>query len=53
MKMNEIFIPVYALVMAVNILGGMVLMFHAGDFSAFGLAILYAFMFTPASFMCW
>lgn len=39
--------------MCVNVLGGMILMFHAGDFEAFGLSILYAVLFTPASFLCW
>lgn len=43
----------YAGVMCVNILGGLTLLFHNGDFQTFGLAIFYAFLFTPASFMCW
>ncbi|GAB0099770.1 Secretory carrier-associated membrane protein [Sergentomyia squamirostris] len=43
----------YAGVMCVNIFGAMVLMFHAGDFSTFGLSILFAFLFTPASWLCW
>ncbi|KAJ6636572.1 Secretory carrier-associated membrane protein 1, partial [Pseudolycoriella hygida] len=43
----------YALIMCTNILGGMILMFHSGEFATFGLAIMYAFLFTPLSFMCW
>lgn len=39
--------------MCVNVLGGMILMFHASRFETFGLAILYAFLFTPISFLCW
>lgn len=43
----------YAGVMCVNIIGGMVLMISEGEFTTFGLGILYAFLFTPASFLCW
>lgn len=43
----------YALVMVVNILGGLVILFHSGDFRTFGLGIFYAILFTPASFLCW
>ncbi|XP_055709288.1 secretory carrier-associated membrane protein 1 [Phlebotomus papatasi] len=43
----------YAGVMCVNIIGAMVLMIHARDFSTFGLSILFAFLFTPASWLCW
>ncbi|XP_019544928.1 secretory carrier-associated membrane protein 2 [Aedes albopictus] len=43
----------YALVMAVNILGGLVLLIHDGEFRTFGLGIFYAVLFTPASFLCW
>nr|CAD7400397.1 unnamed protein product [Timema cristinae] len=40
-------------VMILNILGGMALMIHQGDFTTFGLAILYLILFTPFSFLCW
>ncbi|KAJ1531456.1 hypothetical protein ONE63_000134 [Megalurothrips usitatus] len=40
-------------VMVLNILGGLVLLFRAGDFSTFGLGILYMLLFTPISFLCW
>ncbi|KAG4065747.1 hypothetical protein HA402_012425 [Bradysia odoriphaga] len=43
----------YALVMATNIVGAMILMFHSGQYATFGLAIMYAALFTPLSFMCW
>ncbi|XP_021708067.1 secretory carrier-associated membrane protein 2 isoform X2 [Aedes aegypti] len=43
----------YALVMVVNILGGLVLLIHDGEFRTFGLGIFYAVLFTPASFLCW
>ncbi|KAL1401065.1 hypothetical protein pipiens_001991 [Culex pipiens pipiens] len=43
----------YALVMVVNILGGLVILFHSGDFRTFGLGMFYAILFTPASFLCW
>ncbi|CAG2066684.1 unnamed protein product, partial [Timema podura] len=39
--------------MILNILGGMALMIHQGDFTTFGLAILYLILFTPFSFLCW
>uniref|UniRef100_A0A182Q445 Secretory carrier-associated membrane protein n=1 Tax=Anopheles farauti TaxID=69004 RepID=A0A182Q445_9DIPT len=43
----------YALVMAVNILGGLAILIQNGEFRTFGLAIFYAILFTPASFLCW
>uniref|UniRef100_A0A1S4GGB7 Secretory carrier-associated membrane protein n=2 Tax=gambiae species complex TaxID=44542 RepID=A0A1S4GGB7_ANOGA len=43
----------YALVMVVNILGGLVILIHSGEFRTFGLSIFYAVLFTPASFLCW
>lgn len=43
----------YAMVMVVNILGGLVILIHSGEFRTFGLAIFYAVLFTPASFLCW
>ncbi|XP_058062837.1 secretory carrier-associated membrane protein 5A isoform X1 [Anopheles bellator] len=43
----------YALVMVVNVLGGLVILIHSGEFRTFGLGILYAVLFTPASFLCW
>lgn len=44
---------VYAIVMAANVLGGFILMFHDGSVSFFLMSIIYACMFTPASFLCW
>lgn len=28
-------------------------MFYAGEFQTFALGLMYAFLFTPASFLCW
>lgn len=44
---------VYAIVMMANVLGGFILMFHDGSISFFLMSIIYACMFTPASFLCW
>lgn len=43
----------YTLTMCVNIIGGFIIVFHKGDFTTFGLSLLYAFLFTPASYLCW
>ncbi|XP_055644054.1 secretory carrier-associated membrane protein 2 [Toxorhynchites rutilus septentrionalis] len=43
----------YTLVMAVNIIGGLVILIHSSDFRTFGLGIFYAVLFAPASFLCW
>lgn len=43
----------YAGVLFVNVLGAMILMIHAGEIRSFVSAIIFAFLFTPASFMCW
>lgn len=39
--------------MGVNVIGTLILMFHAGEFGMFGLALFFCFLFTPASFLCW
>ncbi|PNF40565.1 Secretory carrier-associated membrane protein 1 [Cryptotermes secundus] len=43
----------HACVMALNLLGGLALMFSSADFTTFGLSILYLILFTPFSFLCW
>ncbi|XP_013103767.1 secretory carrier-associated membrane protein 1 [Stomoxys calcitrans] len=43
----------YTLTMCVNILGGLALLIHTGDFTNFGLSIFYTLLFTPASYICW
>ncbi|XP_034241466.1 secretory carrier-associated membrane protein 1 [Thrips palmi] len=43
----------HSCVMVLNILGGLALLFRAGDFSTFGLGILYMMLFAPVSFLCW
>nr|XP_037874322.1 secretory carrier-associated membrane protein 5 isoform X1 [Bombyx mori] len=43
----------YALVLALNIVGGMSILFSGGGFTTFGLSILYFVLFTPFSFVCW
>ncbi|CAD7087640.1 unnamed protein product [Hermetia illucens] len=43
----------YTLTMCANVIGGVILMIHKSEFAAFGLAVLYAFLFTPASYLCW
>lgn len=40
-------------VLVLNVIGGFVLILHAGNFSLFGLGILYLILFTPFSFLCW
>jgi len=43
----------HACVLVLNVVGGMTLMIHVGDFTTFGLSILYLLLFTPFSFLCW
>jgi secretory carrier-associated membrane protein len=43
----------YTGVLAVNVIGGMLLMFVHGNVAMFFLAIFYCLLFTPASFLCW
>ncbi|CAG9791009.1 unnamed protein product [Diatraea saccharalis] len=43
----------HALVLAVNIIGGMSIMFAGQGVETFGLSILYFILLTPFSFICW
>ncbi|XP_043188455.1 secretory carrier-associated membrane protein 1-like isoform X2 [Amphibalanus amphitrite] len=43
----------HSMVLLVNIIGGMAMMIQFGQFSMFGLALLYFVLFTPASYVCW
>ncbi|CAO1380819.1 unnamed protein product [Diamesa hyperborea] len=43
----------YAGVMCLNVVGGLILLFHSANFNTFGLGLFYAMIFTPASFLCW
>lgn len=43
----------YTLTMMANIFGGLLILLHSGEFTNFGLSIFYAFLFTPASYVCW
>ncbi|XP_067638417.1 secretory carrier-associated membrane protein 1 isoform X2 [Eurosta solidaginis] len=43
----------YTMTMVVNIIGGLILLLHTGEFTTFGLAIFYAMLSTPASYICW
>lgn len=36
-----------------NVIGGLILLFHAGEFETFFLAIFYTMLFSPASYVCW
>ncbi|XP_033323439.2 secretory carrier membrane protein [Megalopta genalis] len=40
-------------VLLLNVIGGFVLLLKDGEFSMFGLGILYLILFTPFSFLCW
>ncbi|XP_041980706.1 secretory carrier-associated membrane protein 5 [Aricia agestis] len=42
-----------SLVLALNIVGGIAMMFAGGGFTVFGLAVLYFILLTPFSFVCW
>lgn len=50
---SDCLFAVHSCVMVLNILGGLALLFRAGDFDTFGLGILYMLLFTPVSFLCW
>ncbi|XP_036319743.1 secretory carrier-associated membrane protein 5 [Rhagoletis pomonella] len=43
----------YTMTMVVNIVGGLILLLHDGGFTTFGLALFYAMLSTPASYICW
>merc|ERR1712110_1390565 len=44
----------HASLLLVNMLTGLLYLFGGGDAGqTFGLALVYAFLFTPASYMCW
>lgn len=43
----------YAAVLMLNVLGSMILMITSGEIQHFISAVVFAFLFTPASFMCW
>lgn len=43
----------YAAVLFVNIVGALILMLTYGEIKNFITAVIFAFLFTPASFMCW
>ena len=46
--------PVHALLMVLNLLGGVCFLFSGQDKgSMFGLGLVYAFFFIPLSFLCW
>lgn len=47
------FFAVYTMTLVANILGGLILLFHAGLLSNLFLAIFYTLLFTPASYVCW
>lgn len=39
--------------MCANIIGGLIILFHEGKFTNFGLAMFFFVIFTPASYLCW
>uniref|UniRef100_A0A336MHN8 Secretory carrier-associated membrane protein n=1 Tax=Culicoides sonorensis TaxID=179676 RepID=A0A336MHN8_CULSO len=43
----------YALLLVVNILGGLIVILNGGHFATFGLSIFYSIIFIPSSFLCW
>ncbi|XP_011309634.1 secretory carrier-associated membrane protein 5 isoform X1 [Fopius arisanus] len=43
----------HGLVLLLNVVGGFVLLLADGEFTTFGLGILYFILFTPFSFVCW
>lgn len=43
----------HSLVLLVNIIGGLAMLIQFGEFSMFGLSLLYFVLFTPASYVCW
>lgn len=44
---------VYTMTLLANVIGGLILMFHAGEIGTFFLAIFYTLLFSPASYVCW
>lgn len=43
----------YAGVLFLNVVGAFILLLTAGEVKGFIQAVIFAFLFTPASFMCW
>lgn len=43
----------HSLILALNIVGGLSLLFTGNNYTIFGLAILYFILLTPFSFICW
>lgn len=43
----------YAAVLFLNVIGTFIVMLKEGDIKPFVSAVIFAFLFTPASFMCW
>jgi len=43
----------HAALMVINVVGGLLLILHKGDFSTFGVGVIYTLIFTPFSFICW
>ncbi|XP_004527248.1 secretory carrier-associated membrane protein 1 isoform X2 [Ceratitis capitata] len=43
----------YTMTMVINIIGGLIILFHTGKITTFGLALFYAMLSTPASYICW
>ncbi|XP_044735249.1 secretory carrier-associated membrane protein 1 isoform X2 [Chrysoperla carnea] len=43
----------HAGLMVLNVLGGILLIFKSGEFTVFGLGIIYGAIFVPLSFLCW
>lgn len=46
-------VTVHGCVMVLNVIGGLALLFQFGDFTTFGVGLLYLVLFTPISFLCW
>ena len=45
--------PVHALMLLVNMLGGLAILVTGGGVVTFGLGLLYLALFTPVSYICW
>ncbi|XP_018789832.1 PREDICTED: secretory carrier-associated membrane protein 1 [Bactrocera latifrons] len=43
----------YTMTMVLNIIGGLIILFYSGKITTFGLALFYAMLSTPASYICW
>lgn len=39
--------------MVMNVIGGILIIFQSAEFTVFGLGLIYGFIFTPFSFLCW